>query len=114
MPHNWLEYIKGLLIYVARTYTWMMPYLKGLHLKNYGWREGRNKDLYKTKSQPHVRLKDWEWEHENWLEEKELEALSLEDFVTLSENLDPSPRFKEDTVALKIITKPHMPAVTRC
>ena len=55
---------------MARTYEWMMPYLKGLHMKIDGWREGRDKYLYKTKSQLRVRLKVWKWEHDNWLEGK--------------------------------------------
>ena len=55
----------------------MIPYLKVLHLKIDGWGEGSNKDLYKIKSQPWVYLKVWEWEHDNWLEEKELETLSI-------------------------------------
>ena len=32
VPHKRLESIGGFIIYVARTYKWMMPYLKGLHL----------------------------------------------------------------------------------
>ena len=67
MPHKILECIRGLLIYVARNFKWMTTYLKGLNLTIYGWIEGRDKDLYKTKSQPRVCLKVWNWEHENWL-----------------------------------------------
>ena len=67
VPHTRLECIRGFLIYEARTYKWMMPYLKGVHLTIDGRREGRYKESYKTKSQPRVRLKVWEWEHENWL-----------------------------------------------
>ena len=65
MPHKRLEYIRGNIIYVDITYKWMIPYLKVLHLTIYWWREGREKDLYKTKSQPWVQLKVWEWEHDN-------------------------------------------------
>ena len=94
VPHKRLECIRGFLIYVTRTYKWMMPYLKGLHLTFDGWREGHNKDLYKTKSQQRVRLKVWDWEHENRLEEKELEELSLEKDKTFPEWIDPLPRLR--------------------
>ena len=70
MTHKRLEFIRGLLIYMARTYEWMMPYLKGLHMKIDGWREGRDKYLYKTKSQLRVRLNVWKWEHDNCLDGK--------------------------------------------
>ena len=59
VPHKRLECMRYFLIYVARTHKWMMPYLKGFHMTIDGWREGRDKDLYKTKSQPRVRLKVW-------------------------------------------------------
>ena len=65
VPHKILERIRGFLIYVARTFKWMTPYRKGLHLNIDGWREGHDKDFYKIKSQPRVFLKVWEWEHEN-------------------------------------------------
>ena len=61
VPHKILERIRGLLIYVARTFNWMTPYRKGLHLTIDGWREGHDKDFYKIKSQPRVFLKVWEW-----------------------------------------------------
>ena len=57
MSNKILEGIRGFLIYVARTFKWMTPYLKGLHLTIDGWREGRDKDFYKTKIQLWVRLK---------------------------------------------------------
>ena len=67
-----LECIRGFLIFVASTFKWMMTYLKGLHLTIDGLRKGREKYLYKIKIQPRVRLKVWEWENKNWLEEREL------------------------------------------
>ena len=42
MPHKRLEKIRGFLIYVARTYRWMTPYLKSLHLVIDSWRQGRD------------------------------------------------------------------------
>ena len=43
VPHKRLECIICFLIYVARTFKWVTPYLKGLHLTIDGWREGRDK-----------------------------------------------------------------------
>ena len=59
VPHKILECRRGFLIYVARIFKWMTPYLKGLHLTIDGWREGHDKDFYKIKSQPRVCLKVW-------------------------------------------------------
>jgi hypothetical protein len=49
LPHKRLEQIRGFLIYVSRTYDWMHPYLKGLHLYINVWQEGRFKDGWKAK-----------------------------------------------------------------
>ena len=37
---NWenMESIRGFLVYVARTYRYMNPHLKGMHLKIDSWR----------------------------------------------------------------------------
>ena len=43
VPHKILECIRGLLIYVARDFRWMTPYLKGLHLTIDVWIERRDK-----------------------------------------------------------------------
>ena len=37
-----LEQIQGFLIYVSRTFKWMTPYLKGLHLTLDAWRPNRD------------------------------------------------------------------------
>ena len=60
VTHKRLGFIRVFLIYVYRNYKCMMPYFKGLNLKIDSWQEGRDKDLYKTKSQLRVRLKVWE------------------------------------------------------
>jgi hypothetical protein len=44
VPHKQLESIRGFLVYVARTYATMVPYLKGVHLTLDFWRAGRGKD----------------------------------------------------------------------
>jgi hypothetical protein len=44
VPHKQLESIRGFLVYVARTYTTMVPYLKGIHLTLDFWQAGRGRD----------------------------------------------------------------------
>jgi hypothetical protein len=39
--HKTLESIRGFLVYVSRTYSEMVPYLKGIHLTLDSWRPGR-------------------------------------------------------------------------
>ena len=70
VPHKRLEFIRGFLIYLVTTSKRMTPYIKGLQLTIDGWREVHDKEFYKIRIQPQVRLKVWEWEHENWLEER--------------------------------------------
>ena len=41
-----MESIRGFLVYMARTYRDMNPYLKGLHLTLYSWRPSRDKDAW--------------------------------------------------------------------
>ena len=82
VTHKRLECIRGFLIYVARDFKWMTPYLKDLHLTIYGWRDGSDKYFYKIKSQTRVHLKVWERENENWLEERELEVLRMNKYET--------------------------------
>lgn len=65
-----LEQIRGFLIYVSRTYPWMPPYLKGLHLTIDSWRPGRDKQGFKLKAaelrnRPYVQ---WDWESEDWVD----------------------------------------------
>jgi hypothetical protein len=42
--HKKMESIWGFLVYVARTYSTMVPYLKGIHLTLDSWRDGRGLD----------------------------------------------------------------------
>ena len=50
MNRRRLEEIRGFLVYAARTYRWMNPYLKGLHLTIDGWRPDRDVDGYRIRS----------------------------------------------------------------
>ena len=40
--------IRGFLNYVVRTYPWLNPYTKGLHLTIDGWRDDRDWDGWRT------------------------------------------------------------------
>lgn len=51
LPRDRLESARGFLIYVGRTYTTMLPYLKGLHLTIDGWRENRDEDGWRISSE---------------------------------------------------------------
>lgn len=54
----WLESIRGFLIYVARTYKNMRPYLKGLHLTIDSWRPYRNDEGWKLAGRELVAAKE--------------------------------------------------------
>jgi hypothetical protein len=47
MENKKLKSIRGFLVYVARTYTSMVPYLKGIHATIDSWRKNRNIDGWK-------------------------------------------------------------------
>jgi hypothetical protein len=49
LDHTQLEKDRGFLIYVARTFPALKPYLKGFHLTLDGWRKNRDKDGWKKK-----------------------------------------------------------------
>ena len=48
LQHKGLERKRGFLIYVTRTYTSMVPYLKGIHLTLDSWRKGRDEEGWKV------------------------------------------------------------------
>ncbi|KAL3786657.1 hypothetical protein ACHAW5_001375 [Stephanodiscus triporus] len=49
LPLQRLLEIRGFLIYVVRTYPWLNPYLKGLHLTVDSWRPGREASGFKMR-----------------------------------------------------------------
>ena len=117
-PHTELTRIRGFLIYVARTYLWMTPYLKGLHLTIDHWRAHRDKDGYKIPIKQRVpkpiRTRDaMEWDQSYWedLENRELLDQETDD---PPEFVEPVPRLKSDIAALRSLTSPKEPAITRC
>ena len=46
-----MESIRGLLVYVARTYRDMNPYLKRMHLTLDSWRPYRDKDGWRLRGE---------------------------------------------------------------
>ena len=49
LPLQRLLEIRGFLIYVVRTYPWLNPYIKGLHLTVDSWRPGRGASGFKMR-----------------------------------------------------------------
>ncbi len=60
LPLQRLLEIRGFPVYVVRTYSWMNPYIKGLHLTVNSWRPGRGESGFKLKGKELARaLKIW-------------------------------------------------------
>lgn len=78
---------------MSRTYKWMVPYMKCLHLTIDGWREGRDHEGWKVKL-PKGMFTIWEWEDEKWIDvsETELKALSSPQ-SSIPDMVVPVPRF---------------------
>jgi hypothetical protein len=49
VDHKVLERIRGFLVYVARTYKPLAPFLMGLHMLIYGWRPGRDDEGWRLR-----------------------------------------------------------------
>jgi len=50
LEHKQMEQGRGFLVYLSRTYTSIVPYLKGIHLTLDSWRSGRDRDGWKMRS----------------------------------------------------------------
>ena len=119
LPHKTLLSIRGFLIYVGRTYRWMNPYLKGLHLVIDGWRDNREIGGYKkTKSTIHeeLALKEAEEAFERGGEDN-LEGFGnaeKEEAAPETVTAKQVPRFAGDVEALVNLTEGAAPATQRC
>lgn len=51
LDNRMLKSIRGFLVYIARTYNALVPYLKGIHATIDSWRSGRNVDGWKYTEQ---------------------------------------------------------------
>jgi hypothetical protein len=48
VPRKRLEQVRGVLVYVTRTYPCMVPYLIGLHMTIDGWRPNRDQEGWRV------------------------------------------------------------------
>lgn len=119
LPLKRLCSIRGFLIYVGRTYRWMNPYLKGLHLVIDGWRSDRALGGYKkSKSEIHeeINLKEAEEAFEQGKEDNlaEFGGFAKEEKAPEKVSAKIVPRFYGDVVALVKLTEGEEPATQKC
>jgi len=88
MDYKTLESYRDFLIYVSRTYTTLVPYLKGIHLTLDSWRPNRDDDG---------------WKITNTLEEKFTEA-GMSGMI-LPGRVKLAKRLNDDLVALRFLTE---------
>ena len=69
LPRPRLEEIRGFLNYVVRTYPWMNPYLKGLHLTIDGWREDRTQGGWRVPRAQMAARRGWDQETSGEMED---------------------------------------------
>jgi hypothetical protein len=94
LPRAVLESGRGFLIYITRTYTTMIPYLKGLHLTIDSWRPNRDADGWKLPTAPGAM-----WNVDETPEEAPAMVRAVE-------------RFEQDLRALKMLMQsPHPPPI---
>jgi len=109
LEHKHLEQGRGFLVYLSRTYTTIVPYLKGIHLTLDSWRQGRDEDGWKLKLNGR-RL----------FEDDDIRSAHLESSdrnTTRSNNSNSKaptfvlsvPRLKNDLQALQLFFKPEKP-----
>jgi hypothetical protein len=102
-----LERIRGVLIYVSRTYRWMVPYLKGLHLTIDSWRADRDGEGYRKQRPRHPRKEgNWHW---NWTDDKwydwDMDPPEGVSKDNTPESVSAVPRLAEDVEALSALTE---------
>lgn len=108
-----LEQIRGFLIYVSRTYPWMPPYLKGLHLTIDSWRPGRNEQGFKLKaselrSRPYVQ---WDWDKDDWVDLTPDEYAKLTGRTEGPDRVRLVDRLRRDVECLKQLTAGEKPSL---
>ena len=98
-----LQSIRGFLVYIARTYTSFVPYLKGIHATIDSWRPGRSGDGWKyQESKPSI-LTDAE---EMWADSK----LGMDQINTKEPKyVFPVPRLADDIHCLIELTESTLP-----
>ncbi len=97
-----LESDRGFLVYVARTYPGMKPYLKGIHATLDSWRGGRDKDGWRLDNKQN-RVEDDEVDEERF--EPKIageEAFGVQ--TKAGKKVKMAHRFKDDVEALDYLT----------
>jgi hypothetical protein len=95
--------IRGFLVYVARTYPSMVPYLKGIHATIDSWRPGRNADGWKY---PGPRD---QWHEEDGLIEVEQKFGMDSENNSEPEFVFPVPRLANDVQSQSKLVEPSKP-----
>lgn len=113
IPHKRLEQIRGFLVYITRTYRWMTPYLKGLHLTLDAWRCDRDEEGWRKKGYRRPPRVDRELDLRKF-EDDSTDLESLDDDEGAPELVTPVPRFRDDVIALKKLTQGNEPALQKC
>ena len=105
-----LEAIRSFLNYVVRTYPWMNPYVKGLHLTIEGWRPGRVaggwRDNWRARSKPSLHMparRAWDTRDEEARQEEGTEDQEAPATVAVQ------PRLRSDIRCLLQLTAPRTP-----
>ena len=103
--------MRGFLNYVVRTYPWMNPYLKGLHLTIDGWRPGRVAGGWRNRHRPHHQPRRHmearrEWDHEVHGVRREGGQTEEEDAPVV---VAVQPRLRRDVRCLRRLTDTNTP-----
>ena len=114
MNRKRLEQIRGFLVYVARTFKFMNPYIKGLHLTIDGWREDRDEEGYRVRSNV-AEIRQAEKDLEQGIE-VDLGVFILEEETgdkEAPEEVSAVPRLEHDIETMEEFTRGEAPAVEK-
>ena len=110
LPLQRLLEIRGFLMYVVRTYTWLNPYVKGLHLTVDSWRDGRAEDGFKWTAKERREGRGVEMPcrrgDEGWEDQA---ASATQEDAKAPETVLPVARYLRDLECLQQLTAPKEP-----
>jgi hypothetical protein len=110
LPLQCLLEIQCFLMYVIRAYTWMNPYIKGMHLTVDSWHLGRAEDGFKwsakEKRERHLHELPCQWANKNW-EGQAAATVLLEEEAP--ETVTAVARYLWDLDCLQELTSPTEP-----
>ena len=117
MSRQRLLEIRGYLNYIVRTYSWINPYLKGLHNTIDGWRKNRDEKGWKL-SPKQMREKNQQLEEDLMRLRREMEGgvgdvdLGEQDTTSEPDKVAPVERLIRDVNALDELTDTESPPKT--